>query len=90
VRQRKELESKITKLERQAGLLGPEKIPSDVQTVYFYNYNPAKGETREQVDEKTRAKRDELVEKYGRGILKKLHFIPCEIVSAKNSKGGVT
>ena len=67
MRQRKELESKITKLERQAGLKGPEKIPSDVRTVYFYNYNPAKGETREQVDEKIRTKRANLVDKYGRG-----------------------
>jgi hypothetical protein len=86
VRQRRSLEGKIKKLERRAGLQGPEKIPSDLQTVYFYEYDPAKGETLEQVDEKIRAKRDELVERYGRGILNKLHFIPCELVSAENRR----
>ena len=79
MRQAKSLTSKIAKLEKRAGLGKSPEIPSDVQTVYFYDSE--EGQPPEEIDAKIEKQKAELVEKYGRRISNRLHFVVFEDVS---------
>jgi hypothetical protein len=88
MRQRKSLESKVTKLEKRLGLLGPPPIPPEVKRGYTYIHRD--GESEEEIDEKIKKQKAELVEKYGRRILKDLRFYVVHIVGRKHPMAEVS
>jgi len=84
MRQKRNLHSKITKLERRVGMRGPMEIPPGVQTVYFFDQK--EGQSDEEIEAKIKRQKAELAEKYGERIISKLHFIVFENVSSDREK----
>ncbi|MFC1682885.1 hypothetical protein ACFL0G_01585 [Candidatus Zixiibacteriota bacterium] len=78
------LTNKLRKLERQAGLGSSLEIPRNLNTVFFYDLE--EGQAPEEVNGKIDRRKSKLVEKYGRRVLKRLHFIVLEDVSSNRSK----
>jgi hypothetical protein len=88
MRQTKTLVGKIRKLEKRAGLAIPSQIPQDLKTVFFYNQE--EDQAPEEINAKIERQKAELVEKYGRRVLNRLHFIVFEDVSSDRKKPSLT
>jgi hypothetical protein len=84
MRQTRALVGKIRKLEKRAGLGIPSQIPRDLKTVFFYDQE--EDQALEEINAKIERQKAELVEKYGRRVLNRLHFIVFEHVSSDREK----
>ncbi|MFC1682886.1 hypothetical protein ACFL0G_01590 [Candidatus Zixiibacteriota bacterium] len=77
----KRFDKKLSRLERAIGLKGPAEIPlKDCLHTYIHR----EGESMEEINQQIAQKEAELVEKYGRRILRKLNFGVVDIVSSKH------
>jgi predicted site-specific integrase-resolvase len=82
--QKRYLKRRIARLEKAAGLSGLPQIPPDLKTVYFFYQRGS--QSREKIEMEIEKKKAELVEKYGRRVLKRLHFIVFKHVSSDREK----